>query len=46
MARVIHIIGADAPAEMVGQVLALSDPGETIVSIGPLRWSGQIDRKI
>ena len=46
MARVIHIIGADAPAEMLDQVLALTDPGETIVSIGPLRGSGQIDRKI
>jgi glycosyltransferase involved in cell wall biosynthesis len=46
MPRVIHIIGGDAPAEMFAQVLALGGPDETIVSIGPPRGFGQIDRKI
>ena len=45
MARAIHIIGADAPADMLAQAAALAAANETIVSIGPARRRPQFDRQ-
>ncbi|MDP6543957.1 MAG: glycosyltransferase family 4 protein [Phycisphaerae bacterium] len=42
MAHAIHIIGDDAPADMLAQACALASPSETVVSIGPVR---QFDRE-
>ena len=45
MARAIHIIGADAPADMLAQAAALASRQETIVSIGPAPRREQFDRE-
>ena len=45
MARAIHIIGADTPADMLAQAAALALPRETIVSIGRAPQHGQFDRE-
>jgi glycosyltransferase involved in cell wall biosynthesis len=46
MAGVIHIIGADTPADMLAQVAALAGRGETIVSIGEAPRREQFDREV
>ena len=45
MDSVIHIIGSDTSADMLRQVDALAGPGDTIVSIGPVRRHKGFDRK-
>jgi glycosyltransferase involved in cell wall biosynthesis len=45
MDNVIHIIGADTPAEMLNQAAALTADGDTIVTTGPKPKKEQFNRK-